>query len=202
MFTSLDVSTSGLVAQRARLNAISSNIANMSTTRNELGEPEPYKPRYVTFETDTSLATPGGGNGVKIGSVEQSDAPPEMKYEPGHPDADERGYVRYPAVNMTMEFVNAMEAMAGSAGERRLGVRTRTAEDGIEIAVGDSGPGIPSENLGKIFDSFFTTKNEGTGLGLAMTRSIVEAHGGTIAAQNLKQGGACVRIALRVEASA
>jgi flagellar basal-body rod protein FlgC len=110
MFTSLDVSTSGLVAQRARLNAISSNIANMSTTRNELGEPEPYKPRHVTFETDASLTTPGGGAGVKISSVEQSNAPPEMKYEPGHPDADERGFVRYPAVNMTMEFVDAMEA--------------------------------------------------------------------------------------------
>jgi len=110
MFTSLDVSTSGLVAQRARLNAISSNIANMSTTRNELGELEPYRPRYVTFETDTALSTSGGGNGVRIASVEQSNAPPEMKYEPGHPDADESGYVRYPAVDMTREFVNAMEA--------------------------------------------------------------------------------------------
>jgi flagellar basal-body rod protein FlgC len=120
MFTSLDVSTSGLVAQRARLNAISSNIANMSTTRNELGEPDPYKPRYVTFETDTTLTTPGGGAGVKIGSVEQSTAPPEMKYEPGHPDADERGFVRYPAVNMTMEFVDAMEATR--AYEANVGV--------------------------------------------------------------------------------
>jgi flagellar basal-body rod protein FlgC len=120
MFTSLDVSTSGLVAQRARLNAISSNIANMSTTRNELGEPDPYKPRYVTFETDTSLTTPGGGAGVKIGSVEQSNEPPQMKYEPGHPDADERGFVHYPAVNMTMEFVDAMEATR--AYEANVGV--------------------------------------------------------------------------------
>jgi flagellar basal-body rod protein FlgC len=110
MFTSLDVSTSGLVAQRARLNAISSNIANMSTTRNERGEAEPYQPRYVTFETDTSMNTPGGGSGVKIGSVEQSTESPKMKYEPGHPDADDRGFVRYPAVDMTMEFVNAIEA--------------------------------------------------------------------------------------------
>ena len=61
MFTSLDVSTSGLVAQRTRLNAISSNIANMSTTRNEYGEPVPYQPRFVTFETDSKLGSPGGG---------------------------------------------------------------------------------------------------------------------------------------------
>jgi flagellar basal-body rod protein FlgC len=120
MFTSLDVSTSGLVAQRARLNAISSNIANMSTTRNELGEADPYQPRYVTFQTDNSLTTPGGGAGVKIGSVEYSTDPPKMKYEPGHPDADERGFVRYPAVDMTMEFVDALEATR--AYEANIGV--------------------------------------------------------------------------------
>jgi flagellar basal-body rod protein FlgC len=120
MFTSLDVSTSGLVAQRARLNAISSNIANMSTTRDENGEAAPYQPRYVTFETDTSLTTSGGGAGVRVGSVEYSDEPPKMKYEPGHPDADEQGYVRYPAVDMTTEFVDALEATR--AYEANIGV--------------------------------------------------------------------------------
>ena len=120
MFSSLDVSTSGLVAQRARLNAISSNIANMSTTRNERGQPEPYQPRYVTFQTDTGVSTPGGGAGVKIGSVEHSTEPPKMKYEPGHPDADERGFVRYPAVDMTTEFVDALEATR--AYEANIGV--------------------------------------------------------------------------------
>jgi flagellar basal-body rod protein FlgC len=110
MFSSLDVSTSGLVAQRIRLNAISSNIANMSTTRNEAGQPEPYQPRFVTFQTDSNLSTPGGGAGVKIGSVQHSNEPPKMKYEPGHPDADPQGFVRYPAVDMTTEFVDALEA--------------------------------------------------------------------------------------------
>jgi len=120
MFTSLDVSTSGLLAQRARLNTISSNIANMSTTRNEAGEPEPYQPRYVTFETDSDLTTPGGGAGVKIGSIERSTEAPQMKYEPGHPDADAKGFVSYPAVNMTMEFVDALEATR--AYEANIGV--------------------------------------------------------------------------------
>ena len=110
MFSSLDVSTSGLVAQRARLNAISSNIANMSTTRNEAGQPEPYQPRFVTFQTDSNISTPGGGTGVKVGSVQHSNEPPKMKYEPGHPDADPQGFVRYPAVDMTTEFVDALEA--------------------------------------------------------------------------------------------
>lgn len=120
MFSSLDVSTSGLVAQRTRLNAISSNIANMSTTRNELGEPDPYKPRFVTFQTDEQLKTQAGGAGVKVGKVEQSHAPPKMKYEPGHPDADARGFVRYPAVDMTTEFVDALEATR--AYEANIGV--------------------------------------------------------------------------------
>lgn len=110
MFASLDVSTSALVAQRTRLNAISSNIANMSTTRNERNEPEPYQPRYVVFQTDANISTPGGGAGVKVGSVDYSTEPPRMKYDPGHPDADARGFVRYPAVDMTMEFVDALEA--------------------------------------------------------------------------------------------
>ena len=120
MLHSLDVSTSGLVAQRTRLNAISSNIANMSTTRNERGEAEPYQARFVTFQTDTDLTTSGGGAGVKIGSVEYSTEPPKMKYEPGHPDADERGFVRYPAVDMTTEFVDALEATR--AYEANIGV--------------------------------------------------------------------------------
>lgn len=120
MLRAFDISTSGLVAQRVRLDAISSNIANISTTRNERGEAEPYKPRFVTFQTDTSLSTGAGAAGVKVGSVDTSDQPPNMKYEPGHPDADPQGYVRYPAIDMTMEFVDALEATR--AYEANVGV--------------------------------------------------------------------------------
>jgi len=117
MFPIFDVSTSGLVAQRTRLNAISSNIANISTTRNEQGQPEAYTPRYVTFQTD---AENGGGLGVKVDSVEYSTEPPAMKYEPGHPDANADGYVAYPSVDMTTEFVDALEATR--AYEANIGV--------------------------------------------------------------------------------
>ena len=110
MLNSFDISTSALVAQRTRLNAISSNIANMSTTRNERGEPEPYVPRYVTFQTDTDISSSGGGAGVKVASVDFSTEEPRMKYEPGHPDANAEGYVSYPNVDMTYEFVDALEA--------------------------------------------------------------------------------------------
>jgi flagellar basal-body rod protein FlgC len=120
MFTAFDVSTSALVAQRMRLNAISSNLANVSTTRNERGEPAAYTPRFVTFQTDTAVSTGSGGVGVKIGSVEYSRQPPLMRHEPGHPDADARGYVAYPNVDMTTEFVDALEATR--AYEANIGV--------------------------------------------------------------------------------
>jgi flagellar basal-body rod protein FlgC len=128
MFNTFDVSTSALVAQRQRLNAISSNLANISTTRNERGEPEAYQPRYVTFQTDAELATNGGGLGVKVGSVEYSSASPLMKYEPGHPDANANGYVAYPNVDMTSEFVDALEATR--AYEANIGVLEITKEMG------------------------------------------------------------------------
>ncbi|MEM1303354.1 MAG: flagellar basal body rod protein FlgC [Planctomycetota bacterium] len=131
MFTALDVSTSGLVAQRARLNAISGNLANMSTTRNEYGESQPYTPRYVTFQTDTGLNTSGGGIGVRVGSVEHSTAGPNMRYQPGHPDANpETGYVAYPSVDMTTEMVDALQATR--AYEANIGVMEITKDLGAQ----------------------------------------------------------------------
>ena len=120
MFNTYDVSTSALVAQRHRLNAISSNIANMSTTRNEMGELEPYQPRFVVFQTDDGITTPGGGHGVRVSSTEIADVEPRLKYEPGHPDANAEGYVAYPNIDMTLEFVDALEATR--AYEANLGV--------------------------------------------------------------------------------
>jgi signal transduction histidine kinase len=94
--------------------------------------------------------------------------------------------------------VNAMEAMAERpSGERRLGVRTGSGHGGrVEIAVSDTGPGIPAEHLKQVFDSFFTTKASGTGLGLAITRSIIEAHDGRVSAENRAEGGALFRMTL------
>jgi len=92
------------------LNAISSNLANLSTTRNEEGQAEPYQPRFVVFQTDDNIETSGGGKGVKVGAVEIEDIAPRLKYQPGHPDADENGYVAYPNIDMTREFVDSLEA--------------------------------------------------------------------------------------------
>ncbi len=124
MLNVLDVSTSALVAQRARMTAIASNIANVSTTHNEAGEAVPYQPRFVVFEEDHSIEGPGGAPGVRVAGVEIAQVEPNWKYQPGHPDAvtegPRTGYVAYPNIDMTTEFVDALEATR--AYEANIGV--------------------------------------------------------------------------------
>ena len=129
MIPALDISTSGLVAQRMRMNVISSNIANASTTHNEAGEVAPYQPRFVVFEADQSIGT-NGAAGVKVRSVETDPVEPRLKYEPGNPDAikqgPNQGYVAYPNVNMMTEFTDALEA--SRAYEANLGAMDITKD--------------------------------------------------------------------------
>ena len=114
MLSSLDVSTSALVAQRTRMNAISSNLANMSSVRDENGNVKPYQSRFVVFQTDDSTQNKFGAVGVKVGSVETENVEPRYRYQPSHPLAVKegkwQGYVAYPNVNMTQEFTDALEA--------------------------------------------------------------------------------------------
>jgi signal transduction histidine kinase/ActR/RegA family two-component response regulator len=89
-------------------------------------------------------------------------------------------------------FTNARHAMTTAHGRGQLAIRTRQDNGHVVVEVQDDGPGIPAEHLGRIFDPFFTTKGtgEGTGLGLSLSIGIVQAHGGTMTAENLPEGGA------------
>jgi flagellar basal-body rod protein FlgC len=142
LFQAFRISASGLSAQRARLNVISANIANASTTRTPEGGA--YKRRVVTFEGDaaggrstlferllhatrslgtglertsprhlneTTLPTfPEGDPGVAFSVGVDEETPTRFEYEPGHPDANEDGYVEYPNVEVVHEMVDLMTA--------------------------------------------------------------------------------------------
>ena len=108
MYGSLDIATSGLVASRVRLEAISANIANADSLVNEAGEYEPFHRRVVTL----SAGDPEENSelGVHVASIEQDQGLPLMKYEPGSPFANADGYVGYPNIDIVVEQMNAMEA--------------------------------------------------------------------------------------------
>jgi PAS domain S-box-containing protein len=86
--------------------------------------------------------------------------------------------------------VNGMEAMEGTAESRRYLVLRSSAfgDGGVEVSVSDRGPGVPSDQLPRLFESFYTTRREGMGLGLSIAKSIVTAHSGHIWVENLEEG--------------
>ncbi len=118
LFQSFDINTSALTAQRFRMDVISENVANVTTTRTEDGTP--YRRKIVTFREKN--VTPFSrvlsntreaylGNGVKVSKVsEDTESEFVMKYDPSHPDADENGYVSYPNVNIITEMTNMIDA--------------------------------------------------------------------------------------------
>ncbi len=114
----MNVSASGMTAQRLRMDIISQNIANVNTTRDENGAA--YRRKIVVFaERDTDsfvnilnskTGTPTG-NGVKVTEIlEDTQTPLNLVYDPSHPDADEEGYVAYPNVNTVTEMTNLIDA--------------------------------------------------------------------------------------------
>ncbi len=111
------------------------------------------------------------------GELAQDGVDVTVDIAPGLPDiAADESQLRQALINLIR---NAREAMAGAAS-RRLEIAVRAPGERIVISLHDSGPGIGAANMGKIFDPFFSTKERGTGLGLALVQHIVVDHGGQI----------------------
>jgi len=124
MISALDISTSALVAQRTRLNAISGNIANMSSLTDETGAANPYKAREVVFQTDNSMSEDDGIAGVRVKEIQQDESTPLYRYQPNHPlaiqEGEWAGYVAYPNIDLTTQMVDALETTR--AYEANVGV--------------------------------------------------------------------------------
>ncbi len=144
LFTTLDIAGSGMRAQRVRMNVASMNLANARTTRTDEGGP--YRRRDVVLAArpmEASFEARLRGRldavdppalGVAVEDVVASDDDPILVYEPGHPDADPRGYVAYPNVRPVEEMVNLMgAARAYEAGTTIMRTVRRMAEQAFSI---------------------------------------------------------------------
>lgn len=116
IFNSINISTSALTAEKTRIDIIAKNMANANSTRSTGGMP--YRRQMVVFEEDKKTPfsaylnkhTNNSGKGVKISKIVEDDTPFKLKYEPGHPDADENGYVQMPNVDTIKEMVDLISA--------------------------------------------------------------------------------------------
>ena len=123
LYRTLDVSASGLAAQRRRVEALAENIANAETTRTPEGGP--YRRKRVIFESadrrlsfDEALRTAGPpagrrADGVRVARIDLDPSEPERRYAPDHPDADENGYVAFPSFNPVEDMVDLTAAVRG-----------------------------------------------------------------------------------------
>jgi flagellar basal-body rod protein FlgC len=114
-----DIAGSGMSAQSIRLNTTASNIANAETASSSSGDVyRARKPVFAAVQQDAMRQAMGGdfladtpeSKGVVVKGIVESDAPLEMRYQPDHPQADERGYVYYPNVNIVEEMADMMSA--------------------------------------------------------------------------------------------
>lgn len=118
MYGSLDISVSGMVAQRSRMDTIAANLANRETILDVNGEPNPYRRRIPVFQTGNPMASTREGRalGVHVGSIEIDQSEFRKQFDPhspyakpvGHPDA---GYVYYPNIDSVTENISAIEAV-------------------------------------------------------------------------------------------
>ncbi len=141
VFSALEISASGLAAQRTRMNTIASNLANSQTTRTEQGTP--YKrvdPVFQAVALDKIRALSPSERAVsmvRVSRIVQDPRPGTMVYSPGHPDANPEGYLEYPNVNVVEEMVNMITASrAYEAGVSSVQATQKMADSALELGRG------------------------------------------------------------------
>jgi flagellar basal-body rod protein FlgC len=138
IFSAIDISASGLSAERTRMNTIASNLANAQTTRTAAGGP--YKrvdPVFEAIALDKMHAMSPSERSVsqvQVSQIVQDQRPGHMVYSPGHPDANKDGYLEYPNVNIVEEMVNMISASrAYEAGISSVEATQKMANSALEL---------------------------------------------------------------------
>jgi flagellar basal-body rod protein FlgC len=135
MFDALDISGSALSAERMRMDVIAENIAHAQTTRVE-GQEGPYRRKHVILaerQAEQIGADPQDA-GVQVAGVVEDQSPPRMVHDPSHPDADERGYVQMPNVDVPTEMVDMVTASrAYEANAKAARLSRQASEDALSI---------------------------------------------------------------------
>ena len=131
-FSAMNISASGLAAERSRVDAAAQNLANADSTRSPDGKP--YKridPILQSMPFDAAM----NANGVEVAGMAQSEAPGKRVYSPGHPDADQNGFVTLPDVNPIHETVNLISASkAYDANASAIETLKTMAQRALDIA--------------------------------------------------------------------
>ncbi|MBQ4647048.1 MAG: flagellar basal body rod protein FlgC [Candidatus Gastranaerophilales bacterium] len=153
-FNVFDIAATGMHAQRIKMDTVSSNIANVNTTRNEFGEKQVYHKKQVNFKEmalknnyhfpkgnvnvafeppnepyltgGVSIGQDSISKGVMVESITDADNPTKIVYDPSHPDADENGYVELPNVNVVEEMVNMVNASRAYEANITIAQTTKT----------------------------------------------------------------------------
>lgn len=110
MYGALDISTSGLIAQRTRMEAISANIANQETYTDKTGRNVPFARRVVYFAAGGRDASSASGQAMGVHATVGKETRSTSRYDPDNPLANSEGYVKYPDINSTQEMMNMYEA--------------------------------------------------------------------------------------------
>ncbi|MDO8957129.1 MAG: ATP-binding protein [Deltaproteobacteria bacterium] len=172
-----------MVKEVDRLNRVISELLDFARPKEPHREPHALE---EIFESSLKLLKPElTSQGVTV----------EKSYEPNLPivrvDRDQLSQV---FLNL---FLNSLESIEGK-GRIMVSLKQIIDPPGVNVVIADTGRGIPSEDLGKVFEPFFSTKRKGTGLGLAIVHQIVEGHGGNIAVDSQEGMGTTFRITLPV----
>lgn len=105
---SIDIAASALISNRLKMDLVAGNLANIHTTRNAQGEAEPYKRKVANFQT--ILDAQNYPAGVTVDTITDDDSEFKRVYDPGHPDANQEGYVFFPNIDTEKEMVEMMSA--------------------------------------------------------------------------------------------